>query len=114
MIDRWGPLDDGHATSDAQLDDNSARTRQGSEQVRVVSDDLPARAEAHEPERSARRHDHEACLHDRLAAETQGWLYFAFLHAAEAHRAAARRERGALASVAQRDPIPRRDFPEQT
>jgi len=37
-----------------------------------------------------------------LAAETSGHLYFGFLHAAEAHRAAARRDRALAATELQR------------
>jgi hypothetical protein len=55
-------------------------------------------AEVDRFERSAHRHDHEASLHDRLAATASGWLYFGFLHAAEAHRAAARRDRALAAA----------------
>jgi hypothetical protein len=51
-----------------------------------------------EIEQSAHAHEHEALLHDRLAAQTPGCLYFAFLHAAEAHRVAARRARSSAAS----------------
>ena len=42
---------------------------------------------------AADTHDREALLHDELAAATNGWLHIGFLHAAEAHRAAARQER---------------------
>jgi hypothetical protein len=59
----------------------------------------PTPAEADEFERSAREHDRQASFHDRLAAETGGYLYFAFLHAAEVHRAAARRDRALAAGV---------------
>jgi hypothetical protein len=59
----------------------------------------PTPVEADEFERSARVHDREASLHDRLAAETGSYLYLAFLHAAEVHRAAARRYRALAAGV---------------
>jgi hypothetical protein len=108
VIDRWGPLGGGNATSDAQLEKDSARVINGAEQNRGAAD------QPHESERSARRHDREASLHERLAAETSGCLYFAFLHAAEAHRAAARQERGASTSVVQHDLILRNDRREQT
>jgi hypothetical protein len=50
-------------------------------------------------QRSARRHDCEASLLDRFAAETGGCLHFAFLHAAEAYRAAAQQDRALAAGV---------------
>lgn len=55
--------------------------------------DLGARADTLEFERSAHRHDQEARLYDQLAAETCGPLHLGFLHAAEAHRVAARQDR---------------------
>jgi hypothetical protein len=42
---------------------------------------------------AADEHDREAQRYEKLAADTCGWLYMGFLHAAEAHRAAARRIR---------------------
>ncbi|MDZ4270177.1 MAG: hypothetical protein U1D00_31620 [Mycobacterium sp.] len=53
-------------------------------------------------QRSAQQHDHEAGLNYGLAAETSGHLHFGFLHAAEAHRAAARRDRALAATELQR------------
>jgi hypothetical protein len=38
---------------------------------------------------AADEHDREAQRYEKLAADTRGCLYMGFLHAAEAHRAAA-------------------------
>jgi hypothetical protein len=56
-------------------------------------------AEAVEFLRSAHNHDQQAQLHDQWAAETSDFLRFGFLHAAEAHRAAARKDREMGADV---------------
>lgn len=102
MIDREGPpADDALATFDSQrnaplrgpvqsLTSNGLVVAEHSLNVDPVGAD--------QFERSAHRHDHEAILHDRLAAETYGCLYFGFLHAAEAHRAAARQDRASAAA----------------
>jgi hypothetical protein len=96
------------ATSDAQPRDDLGRALRGLTPLRGASvDDEPvgARADAcrdtvatapeagEELKRSADRHEREARLHDRLAAEASGYLRLGFLHAAEAHRAAAWRAR---------------------
>ena len=72
------------------LDEHSEVTANAGEQL--------SNRKLDEIERSADAHEHEARLHDRLAAQTPGCLYFAFLHAAEAHRIAARRARSLAAS----------------
>ena len=93
MIDPHGPpADDAGAPSDALPGNRVATGETPSESP------ASARAEADLFERSAHRHDHEASLYDRLAAGASGWLYFGFLHAAEAHRAAARRDRASAAA----------------
>src|SRR4029077_14928445 len=74
VIDRHGPpADDAGAPSDA-LPGNRVTTGETPSESPAS-----ARAEADLFERSAHRHDHEASLHDRLAAGASGWLYFGFL-----------------------------------
>jgi hypothetical protein len=117
VIDQQGlPADDASAASDAQQGDGLGLALRELKPVRVVSaadepvgghrtdytgpaNITPAPAEAEALGRSADRHDREARFHDRLAAEASGHLYFAFLHAAEAHRAAAQQARALLAAT---------------
>jgi hypothetical protein len=117
VIDRQGlPADDASTASDAQQGNGLGLALRELKPVRAVSAaDEPvgghrtdytgrenitsAPAEAEALGWSADRHDREARFHDRLAAEASGHLYFAFLHAAEAHRAAAREARAAAAAT---------------
>jgi hypothetical protein len=117
VIDRQGaPADDASAASDAQQGDGLGRALGELEPVGAVSADdetvgghrtgsayrestTPAPANADELERCADGHDREARLHDRWAAEASGYLYVAFLHAAETHRAVAREARVAAAAT---------------
>jgi hypothetical protein len=97
VIDRQGrPADHASAPSDALTGDELTTGDAPSENL--------APAQADRFERSAHSHDHEASLHDRLAAAASGWLYFGFLHAAEAHRTAARRDRALAAAERRRQP----------
>ena len=115
MIDREGPpADEALATFDSQrnvalrgqvqgLTSNGVVVAENSLSVDPVGaavhmSPAPDPAEADQFERSAHNHDCEAILHDRLASETCGCLYFGFLHAAEAHRAAARQDRESAAA----------------
>ena len=52
--------------------------------------------------RAADEHDRVAQRYEKLAADTRGWLYMGFLHAAEAHRAAARQIRTSASTEFQR------------
>jgi len=71
----------------------SAPAAAGADQNRDGDLDPGLPADTLELERSARRHDQEARVYDQWAAETRGPLHLGFLHAAEAHRAAARQDR---------------------
>jgi hypothetical protein len=115
VIDREGPpADEALATFDPQRNDSLRGPVQGltSNGIVVAENSLgvdpvgtavrmspaPETTEADQFERSAHKHDCEAILHDQLASETCGCLYFGFLHAAEAHRAAARQDRASAAA----------------
>jgi hypothetical protein len=94
VIDREGPpADDALATFDSQRNDPLWGPEQSLTSNGLVVAENSLSTEADQFEWSAHRHDREAVLHDRLAAETCGCLYFGFLHAAEVHRAAARQDR---------------------
>ena len=120
MIDRQGAsADDAHVTPDAQQADCRGPSPRASTSNRdrltereplaaprpgdELCDNLaPAPIEADTFERSAQRHDREAELFDRLAADAFGYLYLGFLHAAEVHRAAARQDRELALAEGQR------------